>query len=209
MNILLADDHIMTLDGYISILNNNSYTFFKAQNCEEVHNLLLKNIDWNIAIIDYNMPAFKEQRLLSGVDCALQLRKHSPNCRIILITAHEEALKLYDIYRKTSLNALIVKSDFTTSLFKELVTNNTLKLPYYSPRAESAFREITTKTTLLDSKNREILIYLSHGFKTSQLEQFVSLSTSAIQKRVSKMLQEFNVSDYQSLIQFAKKENLL
>jgi DNA-binding NarL/FixJ family response regulator len=65
------------------------------------------------------------------------------------------------------------------------------------------------RLTLLDPTNREILMYLSHGFKIFQIQDFISLSTSGIQKRISKMLQEFDVSDYQELIVLVKKEGLL
>lgn len=209
MNILLADDHAMTLEGYISILNKPKHTYIKALTCEEVYNHILQNSIPDIAIIDHDMPPFPKQQLVSGADCASFIRKCIPDCKIILITAHEEAMVLYNIYKKTPLDALIVKSDFTADIFKKLINETCRVEPYYSYRVKEALKEIIKRITLLDSKNREILVYLTQGFKTSQLEDFVSLSTSAIQKRVSKMLQEFEVSDYQQLIQFVKKEKLI
>ena len=52
-------------------------------------------------------------------------------------------------------------------------------------------------------------MYLAQGFKIAQLEDYVSMTKSCIQKKVSKMIQEFNVKDYQELIQLLKKEGWL
>ena len=207
MNVLLIDDHPMIMEGYISILNQPTYIYHKITSCEQFFKWIHKGIIPDIAIVDYSMPPFPQQNLHSGGDCAVLLKKHAPNCKIIMVTAHEESTILYNIYEQVSIDALIVKSDFTTKIFKQSIFDNISESIYLSPTAKKALNAI--KGTLLDSKNREILIYLSNGLKIIQLKDFVSLSTSGVQKRITKMLQEFNVSDYQELIVLAKKEGFL
>ncbi|AJA70463.1 response regulator transcription factor [Myroides odoratimimus] len=209
MTILLADDHFMTLEGYISILNNESNTYIKAQNCEELYKQILGLEQLDVAIIDYDMPIYKEQNISSGLDCTTLIKERFPKCNIILITAHEEALILYSIYRNKTIDALIVKSDFSAKTLQDLILNDKGPELFYSPIAKESIKKVIAKNTLLDPKNREILMYLSHGYKITQLESFVFLSTSAIQKRISKMLHEFNVTDYQELIQIIKHNQLL
>lgn len=209
MTILLADDHLMTIEGYISILDNSSTTYYKVQNCEEFYTQLMKLDKLDVAIVDHDMPIYADKNLFSGLDCTALLRERFPSCKIILITAHEEALILYTIYQKRTLDALIVKSDFSSDILQTLVMEKSINEPFYSCIAKVAIKKVIAKTTLLDSKNREILMYLSHGYKISQLESFVFLSPSAIQKRISKMLHEFNVVDYQYLIQLIKQHQLL
>lgn len=207
MNVLLIDDHPMIMEGYISILNQPTFKYYKITSCEQFSKWIHKGIIPDIAVVDYSMPAFTQQNLHSGIDCAVLLKKYAPNCKIIMITGHEESIMLYNIYEQISLDALIVKSDFTPANFKQLIFHNIFELPYFSPVVKKAIK--TIRGTLLDSKNREILSYLSHGFKIIELQNFVSLSTSGVQKRIIKMLQEFNVSDYQELIVVAKKEGFL
>lgn len=208
MRILLADDHLMTLEGYISILNNEAHTYLKAQSCKELYKQILQLDYLDLAIIDHDMPGYEKENLHSGLDCSLLIKEKFPFCKIILITAHEQALILYSIYQKRSIDALVVKSDFTSEILHHLTTTS-LPTPYYSPIAKEAIKKVIAKNTLLDSKNREILMYLSHGYKISQLEAFVFLSPSAIQKRISKMLHEFTASDYQELIQMVKQHQML
>lgn len=209
MNILLADDHSMTLEGYQSILSVPDYHFISALNCEEVYRQLLKVDTLDIAIIDHDMPAYHEKELEKGVDCALFIREFFPDCKIILITAHEEAFVLYNMHKKVMPDGLIVKSDFTREVFRQLIADNVWLEPYYSNQAKKALRTVNRSAALLDPKNREILFYLSQGYKVGELEPFLELTTSGIQKRISKMLHEFEVPDSQKLVQLVKKERLL
>lgn len=207
MNILLADDHLMCLDGYITALNNPNNNYALAYNCEDVYRLLSQGVVPDVAVLDHDMKPFEEKKLISGIDCAKYIRKHIPTCKIIMITAHEDAVLLYNIRRQGTLDALIVKSDFTHNLLIDLVVNSFVE-PYYSEGAKRAFKQVTTISTLLESKNREILTYLAAGFKVSQLDDLVNLSQSAIKRRIGKMLQEFNVTDNQELIRVAREQNL-
>lgn len=207
MNILLADDHLMCLDGYITALNNPNNNYALAYNCEDVYRLLSQGVVPDVAVLDHDMKPFEEKKLISGIDCAKYIRKHIPACKIIMITAHEDAVLLYNIRRQGTLDALIIKSDFTHNLLIDLVVNSFVE-PYYSEGAKRAFKQLTTISTLLESKNREILTYLAAGFKVSQLDDLVNLSQSAIKRRIGKMLQEFNVTDNQELIRVAREQNL-
>ncbi|MFD0701899.1 response regulator [Myroides pelagicus] len=207
MNILLADDHLMCLDGYIAALNNPSNSYTLAYTCEEVYRLLAQGVVPDVAVLDHDMKSFEEKKLRSGIDCAKYIRKHIPTCKIIMITAHEDAVLLYNIRRQGVLDALLVKCDFTHHLLINLVVH-TIEEPYYSESAKKAFKQLTRISTLLESKNREILTYLAAGFKVSQLDDLVNLSQSAIKRRIGKMLQEFNVTDNQELVRLAREQNL-
>lgn len=209
MNILLADDHLMALEGYKAILNHSDCHYLQAANCEEIHTLITAGNTPDVAVIDHDMPSYPEQNLETGAEAALWIRQSAPECKIILITAHEEALLLYAMHRKVRPDALIVKSDFTTAMFRMLVLEDIADLPYLSLKAQKAIRGVANRTTLLDPVNRELLMYLSHGFKIVQIEDFVGLSASGIQKRVSKMLQEFGASNSQELVMRVKNEGFL
>lgn len=208
MNILLLDDHRMTLDGYSLYLNPEENNFYKVLNCKDFYEWLICNPEVDFAIIDQELPPYPEKELANGCDCAILLNSLKPNCKIIIITSHEEAVILYNINQKGKPDALIIKSDFHEEMITNIINHKTT-LPFFSPRAKEAIAETSKKQTLWDPVNREILMYLSQGFKTSQLENLLPLTKSGIQKKVSKMIQDFNVKDYQELIQLLKKEDWL
>lgn len=207
MKILLIDDHPMTLAGYVSILKKPSYKFHKASSCKEVYDWLQEGNIPDVAIIDYNIPAFTEQNLQNGTDCAILIQQYAPHCKKMLITAHEETLILYKIHKSVNLEALIVKADFTSDMVRKIVSKNN-EAPFLSAKAKFALQEVKMKETLLSNINIEILMYLEKGFKVSQMNDFLSLSTVAIQKRLNKMLHDFQVTDYHELIQLCKKRQL-
>ncbi len=162
----------------------------------------------HVAIVDLNLPSYPDQNLYSGIDCSILIKEYAPHCKIIFITAHEEALTLYQIYRKSNPNALIVKSDFVQKDIENLLKGN-LQEPYLSIKSEKALNDVKLKASLLSSRNAEILMYLSKGFKVSQIGQLIDLSNGAVQKRLNKMLQEFKVTNYHELIQVCKVKNLI
>lgn len=207
MKILLIDDHPMTLAGYVSILKQPSYEFYKASSCKDVYDWLKEGNIPDVTIIDYNIPAFIEQNLYNGVDCTLLIHQYSTICKNIIVTAHDEALILYKIYKSAKLDALIVKTDFTSDMIRKIISQNR-EVPFLSEKAKFALQEVKMKETLLSNINIEILMYLEKGFKVSQMNDFLSLSTVAIQKRLNKMLKEFRVKNYHELLQLAKKMNL-
>lgn len=210
MNIIIADDHQMVQDGYKLILTDIVSNCITVSSCEAFYNCLNSTSEEiHVAIIDYNMPSYRDQNLNTGADCCAYIKKLHPKCVVVLITAHEEAIVLYNIYRKVRPEALIVKFDFESKIFIDILKSSKYSFPYLSPIAEKSIKKIISHNSLLDSKNREIIMYLSQGFKLNQLENFVMLSTSTIQKRISKMLNEFEVKDYQELIVIARKHNLL
>lgn len=208
MNVLLIDDHPMILEGYASILDQPSYVFHKILSCEQLYNWLLKGNIPDVALIDYNLPSFVTENLYNGSDCAALINQYAPNCKNIIITAHEEATVLYQIFRKSSLSGLIAKADFVTQEVRNLIKGE-LKEPYLSSRVKEALNEIRIQESLISYNNIEILMYLSQGFKVNQISGFVKLSTFAIQKRVNKMLRDFDVTNHAELIQICKARNII
>jgi len=199
MNIVLLDDHTMTLEGYTSILRRQDTEFYKLLNCEQFYQWLEQGNKADIAIVDHDLPPYPEQGLNNGADCALMLRKQSPNTRIVLVTAHTEVLLLYTLYKKVKPDIMLSKEDVEPEEFRSLIYSG-MDTPYLSSRIRQAVKEANLRISLLDDTNREILMYLSKGFKVKDLEEVVFLTKSAIQKRLSKIQNEFNVKDVNDLI---------
>jgi DNA-binding NarL/FixJ family response regulator len=208
MNVLIADDHLMTIEGYITLLQKEIpvFTPFKALNCEEVYDIIASKFALNMAIIDYQLPEFEEKELCSGVDIALLLKKHHPNCKIIIITAFQEASIIYDIHKKAQPDALIIKNDISYTTLKECLE---YKGRYLSTTAQKAATFINNNAELVNDINREILFYLKQGYKLNEIDKYVPLTTSGIQKRVTRLKELFDVTDINGLIKEAIKKGIV
>jgi DNA-binding NarL/FixJ family response regulator len=208
MNVLIVDDHLMTIEGYIALLKKEIpvFTSFKALSCEGAYHIINSASVLDMAIIDYQLPEFAEKGLNSGVDVALLLKQYHPKCKVIMITAYQEAAIVYDIHKKVQPDALIIKNDISYTALKECLEYNGR---YLSITAQKAVTLINSNEELVNDINREILFYLKQGFKINEIDQYVPLTTSGIQKRVAKLRELFNVTDINGLIKEAVKNGIV
>jgi DNA-binding NarL/FixJ family response regulator len=208
MNILIIDDHLMTVEGYINLLKKEIpvFTPFKALNCEEAYHIINSDsfLDWEI--IDYQIPEFEEKELNNGIDIALLIKKHHPKCKIIMITAYQEAVIVYDIYRKARPDALIIKNDISYTTFKECFNSESR---YLSITAQKAVAIINRNEELFNDVNREILFYLKQGFKIGEIGSAMLMSESTVQKRITKIRELLNAKDISSLIKEATIQKII
>jgi len=218
MNILIVDDHPMTVEGYSNALlreTSNSYTpiLTKAYHCETAYQALKKMVVarqfFDLAIIDKSIPAYEEASILSGSDLALFIKETMPACKIIMITAHTEVLIVYDIYKKVRPNGLIIKNDITPEKFQIAVTEVMQGAHYQSTTTKSCIHEIWQKELMIEDYNRQILLYLSKGYKIKELEEVIYLTASAIQKRIIRMKKAFDVNDNTGLVKEAMKQGFI
>lgn len=214
MNIFIVDDHPMTVDGYKNVICNSSEThsFTVAYDCKiaytEIMNLKGRK-HFDMAIIDKGIPEYTELKMHSGVDIAILLREVNPQCKIVMITAHTEFLVIYDIYKKIKPEGFISKGELTPSNLQAIIQVVQNNENYLSPLVKDCIKEIWKKDLMVDDYNRQILFYMSKGYKLKELEEVVFLATSTIQRRVIKMKQAFDVPDDSSLIKIAIKQGFI
>lgn len=218
MNIFLVDDHPMTVEGYSNALLATPFglrnpIFTKAYSCAEAYATLLKKISLNelfdIAIIDKGLPGYDAKSILSGSDLAILIREKMPNCKIIMITAHTEVIIVYDIVKKVRPEGLIIKNDITPEKLQQAVIDIIAGEQYYSAIVIRCINEIWKKELMIEDYNRQILLYLSKGFKIKELESIIHLTTSTIQKRIIRMKKAFDVTDDTGLVKEAIKQGFI
>lgn len=218
MNIFLVDDHPMTVEGYNNALLAAPFglckpIFTKAYNCEEAYDTLSRRLDlkelFDIAIIDKGLPGYEEKSILSGSDLAILIREKMPNCKIIMITAHTEVIIVYDIVKKVRPEGLIIKNDVTPEKLQQAVIAVMAGEQYYSVVVQKCINDIWKKQLMIEDYNRQILLYLSKGFKIKELESILHLTTSTIQKRIIRMKKAFDVTDDTGLVKEAIKQGFI
>ncbi|WP_296685843.1 response regulator [Flavobacterium sp.] len=218
MNVFVVDDHPMTVEGYVNSLTGGSFgehhpVFTKAYNCEEAYKNILRCISekqfFDIAIIDKGLPSYEEKSILSGSDLAIFIRKEMPNCKVIILTAHTEVIIVYEIYKKVRPDGFIIKTDITPEKLQQAVIEIIYGNTYLSNTVKNCINEIWKKELMVEDYNRQILLYLSKGFKIKELEGVIFLTTSAIQKRIIRMKKTFEVTDDSSLVKEAIKQGFI
>lgn len=215
VKILLIDDHPLTIGAYRQViqdsLDENTHSTTVANTAEQAYKAIAQSAGsaFNLAIIDHGLPPYEEQNLKSGLDIALLLREKMPNCCIIMITAHTEMLIIYDIYKLAKPEGFIIKSELTPQMLAQVVNIVLEGDTYRSPIVTNCIKEIWKKELMVDDINRQILFFLSKGYKMKEVEEMVFLSGSAVQKRIASMKKAFEVSNDGSLVKEAKQQGFL
>lgn len=214
MILLVVDDHPITVEGYISALSKGKEAseipfFNKGICCESAYQNITKanlaGISYDVAIIDMDLPGCIDPPLASGKELALLLRKEMPTTKIIIITAHTELITVFDIYKSIQPEGFIIKNDLTPDSLSIIVMDVFNGIPYKSPMVENCLQEIWKKELVIEDYNRQIIYYLSLGFKIKDLHEVMPISQSAIQKRIMKINSVFDVTDKDGLLKEVKR----
>ncbi|WP_035759273.1 DNA-binding response regulator [Flavobacterium tegetincola] len=214
MNIFIVDDHPMTVAGYAETLSGSqifpqSTCFIKAYNCQDAFSKITANATLDLAIIDFGLPSFAEQNIFSGSDLTKIVKQHNPECKVIIITAHTEILIIFEIYKNTKPDGLIIKNDLTPENLKTAASQVMIGNQFQSTSVQKVIQDIWKKELMIEDTNREILLYLSKGNKIKDIERITKISMSTIQRRIAHMKDAFNVSEDSSLIKEAILQGFL
>lgn len=216
MNVLIIEDHPLTANAYQKILsesNNKKINIVNARDCKQAYYALCRAKEtgqsFELAVIDYSIPAYREKNLFSGADVAVLIKKCCTECKLLMITAHYETLIIYDLVRKINPLGLATKNDLTVDNLYNIFNDILGSKMYRSPHIKACVQWVWDNNLTLDTHNREILYYLGKGYRIKDLEAVISLSSSAIQNRILKLKKVFGVKDERELIRKLKDENFL
>jgi len=214
MNFVLIDDHPFILEGYGNVITQNypQSKIAKLASCKEVFEYF-ENVPQakltDIALIDFNIPAFENKNIKNGIDVVNLVRKVIPYCKIIMLTAHTEKIFIMDIIKNAKPDGFFTKGELTPENLKNLIENVLNHDKFYSDFIQETFNESLDDKSLIDDYNRQILYLLSKGYKIIELDKIIPISYSAIQKRIAKMKQVLNVQDDKGLVKAAIQHGYL
>jgi len=194
VRILMIDDHPGMIEGYKAMLSLNkeqhNIETISAFNCEEAFNLIINPANssaFDLVFLDYSIPEFPEQKIYNGEDLGVLIRKHLPNAKIIMLTAHFDAIRLYNVVKKIQPNGLLVKSDYKPphliEAFEKVLAGET----YYTPIVLEKVKEPLFTKGFLDTLDREIIVLLAEGFQIKTIATKMNVSEDTIKKRKSKI----------------------
>lgn len=188
IHVLAIDDHSVVVEGYYSIFKNliepSKIKFSKAYDCRSGFEVITNNnrSPFNVAVLDYSIPPFPDKKLFSGEDLAMLIRESMPLCRIIMMTMHKEADIISRILQKIKPEGFINKSDCSADdLIEGFKT--VLDGEGYFSKTVSDFLDMQAKGIVLDDVDIRIIQLLAKGVKNKNLDKYILLSTSGIEKR--------------------------
>lgn len=216
LNILIVDDHPMTVNGYINVLSDENIEgynliFTKALDCKQAYEYITTQ-KFDIAYLDLSLPPYPEKNISSGLDLGILIRNTHPDCIVIILTMHSESTLVDRLIKEINPEGILCKSDIDidefVNVFKTILDGNS----YMSNKIIKSLKDKDFDKYNLDNYDKQILMRLSEGILTKNIPNYVPLSLSAIEKRkanLKNMFLESSGGDDHDLIEAIKKIGII
>lgn len=202
LRILLADDHLLVLEGFRRILEGQ---YELVGTVEDGRALLetAKELQPDIVILDISMP------LLNGIDAAAQLKKLCPHAKIIIVTMHADTEYVRSAFEAGATAYVLKRSaaDELEQAIRMAVTGHSYITPLITKDMLNVFlsksSETAAETPTLTIRQREVLQLLVEGRTAKEIANLLNVSSRTIEFHKSQILTRLNLHTTAELIKYA------
>ena len=210
INLLIADDHTMFLQGIVSLLEQEPEINIvgKANNGIEALNIISTEEAIDLIILDISMPE------MDGIELSKILKKEYPEIKILVLSTHSNVNIISRLIR-IGVNGYLLKnaekSELLEAIYSIIEGNN-----YFSEETEEKYlanqfkieKQVSTLTEL-SSREKEILILIAHEYNTAEIAEktFISLNTVNTHRR--NLLSKLNAKNTAGLVKYAVENGLV
>lgn len=219
LRILIVDDHPMTVNGYVNVLSEEglegyNLLFSKALSCQEAYKIITDPSQRpDIAYLDLSLPPYPEEKIFSGLDLGMLLRRLYPECTIVFLTMHSEASLIERLMEATTPQGILCKSDIDIDEFLKAFRIIFGGETYYSHKIQKSLKDRTLNNFNLDNYDKQILMRITEGIPSDKIPNYVPLSLPAIEKRIahvkSLILKDGDDDNNDALAEAVKKLGIL
>lgn len=214
INVLIADDHQLFIDGLSSLLKNEPDIDIKGQalNGKEVIQALAYNrID--IVLLDINMPD------TDVVEVTKQIRTKFPHTKIIILTMYH-GMRYYTKLIKYGINGYLYKSAGKTEfleaihkasngemyIHKDLFTEATIQKKDLMPAFDT---NLSNPEQLLTKREIEILKLIAQEHSNNAIADKLFISTGTVDTHRKNIILKLGVKNTVGLIKYCIQNNLI
>jgi DNA-binding NarL/FixJ family response regulator len=220
LNILIIDDHPQIAESFklalLKIAKNDSrYDFIisEAVSIDKSYSLIKQKRKsfFDLIFLDIKLPKSKDAKLLSGEDLGLEIRKHSPDSKIIVATTYNDNHRINNIFKNLNPEGLLIKNDLTPKVLIHAIEEALEGIPAYTKTVKRLLRTLASNDVSLDYVDRQILYQLSIGTKMVDLPDIIPMSIGGIERRKRQIKEAFDVSkqDDKVLLAIAKEKGFI
>ncbi|WP_289665492.1 response regulator transcription factor [Flavobacterium panacagri] len=209
INLLIADDHTMFLQGIMSLLEKepNITIVGKAVNGNEALEIIQEGIV-DFIILDVSMPE------MDGIELSKILKKQHPNVKILIVSTHSNVMIISRLIR-IGVNGYLLKNAEKEELL-QAINRIASGENYFAEELEekhlsnsSKIEKQVSNLTELSSREKEILVLIAHEYNTAEIAEktFISLNTVNTHRR--NLLSKLNAKNTAGLVKYAVENGLV
>jgi DNA-binding NarL/FixJ family response regulator len=206
VRILLVDDHQLVRESLRALLEREQFKVVAeaADGRDAVQQA--RTVRPDVALVDLGMPK------LNGFDAAQEIKRASPNTRVVALTAHAE-----DAYVMAALRAgikgYVLKSQAASDLvqaIREVSQGKTYLSPGISRTVVEASlgngEQVLNPLTL---REREVLQLVAEGKRTKELAQMLGISVKTADSHRTRIMRKVDIHDTAGLVRYAIRLGLI
>ena len=210
--IVVVEDHTLLRQGLISLISahENFDVVGEADNGRDAI-ILAHSINPVLILMDLSMPG------LNGVEAILEIKKRSPEIRVLVLTVHtaEEYIKQA---LRAGADGYILKHATSSELLlaiNSVLNGNTYLSREISQQVVSGFLNIDNShlsASVLDAvtlREREILKLVAEGHANKHIAKYLCLSVKTVEKHRSNLMKKLGMHNAASLTTFAIEMGLV
>jgi len=211
INVLLADDHQIIIDGISNLLEDEADIKVVAH-CNNGLEVLdrLPNVNIDVLLLDLDMP------LMNGFECAEQVQKRFPEVKIAILTMHQEKAliqKFIEFGVKGYFLKTIAKSELVHAI--KTIAGGGEYFPSDVTKALIQKQVITpdiTQSPLLSSlteREVEIIRLVSQGFSNKEIADKLFISPRTADTHRTNIMRKLDLHNVAEMVRFAFQNKLI
>ena len=197
--VLLIDDHTLFRAGLEDLLTRRGIRVVAAVGSGDEGLIAATNLSPDIVLLDMRMPQ------MDGLSVLRQLRKNSPDLRVVMLTTSSNENDLVEALRSGARGYLLkdIEPDELVVALREIVAGKTVVAPELAPvlarvvqggEARSNENKIANPFSELTPREYEILTLLAEGQSNKVIARNLGISDGTVKLHVKAILRKLNVS---------------
>lgn len=206
--VLIADDHSILLAGLRKLVEDVCEVVGMAENGRALVEAAGKHKP-DLILLDISMP------LLNGLDAAREIKKSSPDCKLLFLTMHASPTYATEAL-KAGGNGYLLKQSAASELLmaiEAVLGGQTYLTPAITrPVLDSVLKPDTQalKRTVgdLTPRQREVLQLVGEGKGTKEIATLLNVSVKTVEFHKARLMEQLDVHSTADLIKLAIAEGL-
>jgi DNA-binding NarL/FixJ family response regulator len=197
--VLLADDHVLVLEGFRRILQEH-YELVGTVGDGYALLAAAKTVQPDIVILDISMP------LLNGIETAAQLKKICPAAKIIVVTMHAGADYVRSAF-EAGASAYVLKGSAVDEL-EQAIRAVLGGLSYITPLITKEMVDVYLSTPSekprgLTPRQREVLQFLAEGLTAKEIANLLHITSRTVEFHKGQIMDQLKLKTTADLIKYA------
>jgi DNA-binding NarL/FixJ family response regulator len=213
ITVLLAEDHQVVREGFRSLLEHEHdiEVVGEAENGRQAVQLTRK-LHPAVVVMDIAMP------LLNGLEATRQIRKDSPDTRILILSAHSDDAYVEQVAALGAAGFLLkqTSSHILAMAIREIQKGNTFFSSSVTrrihDRSGNSLRRAETAgrpNNHLSSREVEVLQLIAEGKPNKQVAAELGVSFKTVDKHRQHLMSKLNIHDIAGLTRYAIAEGII